>query len=116
MPRITQYRRLTRSQGKDAMWETFALLQDRIKFLKRQIRREERSKEALEIELQNIRTEFSLYWQETERQVLFRENRDLTLRVFNLQSQVSNVAGLLSQMGLTVPVPLDRTFSSFDFM
>lgn len=108
--------RITRSSGRNPIYETVLILQGRIRALERLVRQVERGRDALELELQRIRAEFSTYRQETEGQVLFRENRDLTLRVFNLQLQVSNMADMLSRMGLTMPVPLERAFSSFDFM
>ncbi len=111
MPRITQYRRLTRSQGKDAMWETVALLQDKIKFLERQIRRGERSREVLEEEVRILQVEVE---QLSSRPTPSVQIRELELENQNLRRQVVRLGQLLVQLGIPVPVPFERTFSSLN--
>jgi hypothetical protein len=93
------------------MWETIALLQDRIKFLERQIRRGERSREVLEEEVRTLQVEVE---QLSSRPTPSVQMRELELENQNLRRQVVRLGQLLVQLGIRIPVPFERTFSSLD--
>lgn len=107
--------RLTRSRRRDPVFEAMVVLQERIRVLERQVRQAERGRDVLGQELQRVRATYLTLRQETQTHVLYEENRDLTLRVYNLQNQVDNMGALLLRMGVVVPNPFERSFSSFDF-
>lgn len=115
MPRETKHAkqvRSTRSGRSDPLWETVVLLQERVKYLERQIRRGERSRVVLEEELRILQHEVELLSSRPASSVRMRE---LELENQNLRQQVARLGILLTQLGISVPVPLDRTFSSQDF-
>ena len=107
--------RLTRSGRRDPIFEALVVLQERIRVLERQVRQVERGRDILDQELQRMRVTYSTLRRATQAHVLYQENRDLTLRIYNLQNQVDNMGALLFQIGVTVPNPFERSFSAFDF-
>jgi predicted RNase H-like nuclease (RuvC/YqgF family) len=115
MPRETKYAkqgRSTRSGRSDPLWETIVLLQERVKFLERQIRRSEKSKAVLEEEIGTLRQEVELLASRPSSSIRMRE---LELENQNLRRQVVRLGQMLVQLRVTVPVPFDRTFSSHGF-
>ena len=104
--------RLTRSGHSDPLWETVVLLQERAEYLERQIRRGERSRAVLEEELRALHQEVELL---ASRPVASVRMRELELENQNLRQQVVQLGRLLIQLGVPVPVPFNRTFSSQDF-
>jgi predicted RNase H-like nuclease (RuvC/YqgF family) len=114
MPRetkITKVNRLTRSGRMDPLWATVVTLQERVKYLERQIHRGERSKADLEEEIRRLEEEVErLSSQRTTSQQL----RELELENQNLRRQVARLGNLLVQLRIPIPAPLDRTFSSLD--
>ena len=104
--------RLLRSTGLDPLWETVLLLQERVKFLERQIRRGERSKEVLEEEIRSLQQEVELL---ALRPVSSTHMRELELENQNLRRQMVHLGQMLVQLHVSIPVPFDRTFSSRDF-
>ena len=110
--RISRVGRLTRSGLRDPIWETIVILQKRVKVLERQVRREEKSKLALEEEVQGLRLEVDRF---QDRRALFVQNRELELENFNLRNSVSRLEQLLTQLQIPIPAPLNRSFSAFEF-
>jgi chromosome segregation ATPase len=114
MPRenkLVKVNRLTRSGRMDPLWATVVTLQERVKYLERQIRRGERSKANLTEEIRRLKEEVErLSSQRTSSQQL----RELELENQNLRRQVARLGNLLVQLRIPIPTPLERTFSSFD--
>jgi hypothetical protein len=110
--RISRVGRLTRSGLRDPIWETIVILQERVKVLERQVRRGEKSKLALEEEVQGLRLEVDRF---QDRRALFVQNRELELENFNLRNSVSRLEQLLTQLQIPIPAPLNRSFSAFEF-
>jgi hypothetical protein len=103
--------RLTRSGLKDPSWETIVLLQERVRVLERQVHRGERSR-ALEVEVSRLKRELGTL---RDSRSLFCKNRELELENLNLRDRVSRLEELLHMLGASVPAPLDRSFSTFEF-
>jgi hypothetical protein len=103
--------RLTRSGLKDPSWETIVLLQERVRVLERQVHRGERSK-TLEVEVSRLKGKLETL---RDARSLFCRNRELELENLNLRGRVSRLEVLLGMLGASVPAPLDRSFSTFEF-
>lgn len=104
-----QVQRLTRSNNRDPMWETLYSLQERVKYLERQLRRSEKTQAELEEEIQDLEAEIARLPRTATRERV----RELELRNLNLSHEVARLRGILRRQNIPAPPPLNRTFSSF---
>lgn len=114
MPRETRTakaQRLTRSGRMDPLWATVITLQERVKYLERQIRRGERSQADLQEEIHQLEREVERLASRSSTSTRIRE---LELENQNLRQRVGRLGVLLVQLGVPIPAPLDRTFSSLE--
>jgi chromosome segregation ATPase len=103
--------RLLRSGRIDPNWATITLLQERVKYLERQIRRGEKTKTEMEGEINRLEEEIDrLSSQSTPTERV----RELELENQNLRQHVFNLCRQLLQLGIRTAPPLDRTFSSLE--
>jgi FtsZ-binding cell division protein ZapB len=109
--RILKTIRQTRSGLKDPSWETIVVLQERVKFLERQVRRGKRSN-LLQLEVSSLKEKLECL---QDAAALHSQNRELELENLNLRNRVSRLEQLLQMLGTSVPAPLDRSFSTFEF-
>jgi len=114
MPReslVKKAGRLTRSGLRDPLWETVVTLQERASFLERQVRRGERTKESLQEEIRRLEVDVErLASQGTStirERALEQENQ-------NLRRRIAQLIQAMRLLGVPVPVPLERAFSSFN--
>ena len=66
----------------------------------------------MEIEVSRLKRELETL---KDTRSLFCRNRELELENLNLRGRVSRLEALLNMLGASVPAPLDRSFSTFEF-
>ena len=117
MPRencLARAARLTRSGRRDPLQETIVYLQETIKKMGRQLCRDEKTLEEINLEFQDLKEQLEEQIQATSERALHIRNRELELQVTNLRNRICLLEDLLLEVDTTAPPPLDRTFSFLD--
>jgi chromosome segregation ATPase len=114
MPReslVKKAGRLTRSGLRDPLWETVVTLQERARYLERQVRRGERTRESLQEEIRRLEVDVERLASQGTSSI---RERTLELENHNLRRRVAQLVQALRLLGVTIPVPLERSFSTFN--